>query len=253
MTNLVFKPNLVPKRRLSHYSFSPSLSLSLSLSLIDTHTENSNPSLLPLSNLSNSLFSHSHTPSLMAKTRVLQLASCTLFESVPWRQLVPQPWKRVFYFCFWVWVFVCVWGLYPKCQGNVGQRPTSSPTTSGRRSFSSFFVLFFFFSLLFWFLLVWVLVNLGIGFSYGDKGLVIFYFGLKGGIQVWLFANLWSCGCFLIWGLSQNGSNMVFLQVYAYESVYVWQLGIFGGVLGFRICMSMCVCLCFMTWCSHVV
>ena len=78
-------------------------------------------------------------------------------------------------------------------------------------------------------------------------GLVIFYLGLKGGVWVWLFADLWSYGCFLIWGLSQNGSNMVFLLVYAYESMCMFgNLG-FWEVLGFRICMSMRVCLCFMT------
>ena len=81
--------------------------------------------------------------------------------------------------------------------------------------FLFYFFVFFIYLFIFWFdsLLVCVLVDLGIEFSYGDKDLVIFYLGLKGGFRS---RHLQIYGYFLIWSLSQNGSNMVFLLVYAY-------------------------------------
>ena len=58
---------------------------------------------------------------------------------------------------------------------------------------SLFYYVFFFFPLLFWFLLVWVLVSLGIGFPYGD-GFGDFLFGSERwglGMVICRFMVLW--------------------------------------------------------------
>ena len=59
--------------------------------------------------------------------------------------------------------------------------------------FLFYFFVFFIYLFIFWFdsLLVCVLVDLGIEFSYGDKDLVIFYLGLKCGVWVCSFTNQW--------------------------------------------------------------
>ena len=121
--------------------------------------------------------------------------------------------------------------------------------------FSVLFLVFFIYLFIFWFdsLLICVLVDLGIEFSYGDKDLVIFYLGLKGGVWVWSFTALlvfydleiclkigliwWSC-----WSM------------YDYEFVcMLCSLGFLGDLDFIWCCVCVCVCLCFMTWCCHVV
>ena len=118
-----------------------------------------------------------------------------------------------FLFVFWVYI--------PNIKGMFGKDPRTLPplVVVNLSPLSLFFFFFFLFCFGFCWFGSWLVQGLGFLMV---MGLVIFYLGLKGGVQVWLFADLWSYGCFLIWGLSQNGSNMVFLLVYAYEFVYVW-------------------------------
>ena len=135
---------------------------------------------------------------------------------------------REFFFCFWVWASVCVWVCVPNVKGKFGRDPRAPPPPLVVTDLSplSLFYYIFFLSLLFWFLLVWVFVSLRIEFSYGDNDMVIFYWGLKCGFR---YSHLQICGYFYIWSLSQNGSNMVFLLVYAHESVCMFgNLGFLG-------------------------
>ena len=244
MINMVFQPNLVPKCHLSRYLFS------LSLSLSHTHTEVrlfSSPSLILL-------WLSLLTLSLMVETHVLPLPSCTLSLNQcygdSWCSLATE---ESFYFCFWVWVSVCVWDCVPNIQGMFGRDPRASPPLVAADLSPLSLLFYFIFSLfLFCFGSSWF----GSWSSYGLSFLMmirIWWFF----IWVWkvgfMYCHLQICGYFLIWSLSQNGSNMVFLLVYAYESVCMF--GNLGrlGVSSFRICMVICVCLCIVICCSRVV
>ena len=146
---MVFQPNLVPKCHLSRYLFSLSLSLSL--------TQKSDSSLLPLSYLFGFLFSHSlsHGRNPCFATTILH----SLFESMLWRRC-SLAMEESFYFCFWVWVSVCVWDCVPNIQGMFGRDPRALPplVPSTFLLFLCYFILFFLY-----FSFVLVLFGLGLG------------------------------------------------------------------------------------------
>ena len=98
--------------------FIPLLILSLSLSEVRLF---SSPSLILL-------WLSLLTLSLMVETHVLPLPSCTLSLNQcygdSWCSLATE---ESFYFCFWVWVSVCVWDCVPNIQGMFGRDPRASP------------------------------------------------------------------------------------------------------------------------------
>ena len=135
--------------------FIPLLILSLSLSL----SLRSQTLLFSLSHTS--LAFSSHTLSLMVETHVLPLPSCTLSLN----QCYGDSWcslamEESFYFCFWVWVSVCVWDCVPNIQGMFGRDPRAPPplVPSTFLLFLCYFILFFLY-----FSFVLVLFGLGLG------------------------------------------------------------------------------------------
>ena len=181
----------------------------------------------------------------MVETHVLPLPSYTLSLN----QCYGDSWcslamEESFYFCFRVWVSVCVWDCVPNIQGMFGRDPRALPPLVAA-DLSPLSLLFYFIFSLFLFCFSsswfgsWSIYGLGflmvirirwffiwvwkVGFTYGHfRSMGIFWFGvcLKMGL-IWCFCwfmHMNLCVCLVIWDV-WGFQVLEFIWLYVYVCV----------------------------------